>query len=325
MSWITEDWRLKLLALGLAVLMLGAVAYSQNPPTIRTLSVPLIYRLPPNPSIIITNGPSKVDVTIKGLADVIGPVTADNITAFADATHVGPGQAVKLTVTASATDSRVNVVQPPQIVVNIDQLKTVEVPVTVTTKVAAGWTLDKAVPLCPPNPSPCVVHFSGPASWETGLTAVVNYTPIINFNSADSQNWPVSLFNNSGPIKLPQATSPPISLDFYNVAVHIEAHQGSTSKTVALVAANPSQPPPAQYHISGVTISPITVIISGDAATLNNIQFITLPALDLSGARSTVRVSVSVPYPDNVSGNVATATITYTIQPNPSPSPTASP
>jgi len=49
MSWITEDWRLKLLALGLAVVMLGAVAFSQNPPTIKTLSVPLNYRLPPNP------------------------------------------------------------------------------------------------------------------------------------------------------------------------------------------------------------------------------------------------------------------------------------
>ena len=32
LNLITEDWRLKLLAFGLAVLMLGAVAFSQNPP-----------------------------------------------------------------------------------------------------------------------------------------------------------------------------------------------------------------------------------------------------------------------------------------------------
>ena len=33
MNLITDDWRLKLLAVGLALLMLGAVAFSQNPPT----------------------------------------------------------------------------------------------------------------------------------------------------------------------------------------------------------------------------------------------------------------------------------------------------
>ena len=44
MSWglITDDWRIKLLALGLAVLMLGAVAFSQNPPTTGNLTVGLL-------------------------------------------------------------------------------------------------------------------------------------------------------------------------------------------------------------------------------------------------------------------------------------------
>jgi YbbR domain-containing protein len=319
MSWLTEDWRLKLLALGLAVVMLGAVAFSQNPPTIKTLSVPLNYRLPPNPGIIITNGPSRIPVTITGLADVIGPLTADNVTAFADATHAAPGPAVKLNVTAQAPG--VNVQPPPPIAVNIDQLKTVEVPVTVNTHAAPGWTVDKATPLCPPNPAPCHVHFSGPASWETGITAVVNYTPPVNFSTQDSQNWPIVLTSSSGPINLSQPTDPQLSLDFYTVAIHIEAHNGSTFSTVYLVAPPPSQPPPPQYHIAGVTISPATVIISGDPAILSKIQFITLPAIDLSAARSTQKVTVTIPYPDNVSGSAATATVTYTIQPNPSPSP----
>jgi YbbR domain-containing protein len=191
----------------------------------------------------------------------------------------------------------------------------------VNTHAASGWTVDKAIALCPPNPSPCKVHFSGPASWESGISAVVNYTPAVNFNSQDSQNWPVVLSNNNGAVKLSQATYPPLSLDFYNVAVHVEAHQGSTFKTIALVASSPSQPPPPQYHITGVTISPSTVNISGDPAVLGNIQFITLPAIDLSGARSTTKVTVTITYPDNVTGTVATASITYTIQPNATPTP----
>ncbi len=322
MSWITDDWRLKLLALGLAVLMLGAVAFSQNPPTTRTLTVPLVYRLAPNPTIIVTTGPSSINVTFSGLADVIGPVRPDNITAFADATTASPGPAVKLNVSASATDSRVNVSIPAPIVASIDQLKTVEVPVEVVIPhVDPGWTVTKVVAGCLPNPSPCKVHFSGPASWETQIRAIVTYTTPINVNSQDSQNWPIRLQNSSGQINLARQTSPLLGLDVISVAVHVEAQQGSSSNTVPLVAAAPAQPPPPQYQLIGITVSPASVVISGDPATLSKIQRITLPAVDLSGATTTVKISVSIPYPDNVSGNPATAQITFTIQRNPNVTP----
>ncbi len=62
-------------------------------------------------------------------------------------------------------------------------------------------------------------------------------------------------------------------------------------------------------------------MISGDPATLSKILRITLPAVDLSAATSTVKVSVSIPYPDNVTGNLATATITFIIQRNPNVTP----
>src|SRR5207237_7344361 len=71
MSWglVTEDWRLKLLGLGLAILMLGAVAFSQNPPTQKTLTVGINYTVPPN--IVLINPPTKVNETYSGLARVI--------------------------------------------------------------------------------------------------------------------------------------------------------------------------------------------------------------------------------------------------------------
>ncbi len=287
MSWITDDWRLKLLAFGLAILMLGAVAFSQNPPTTRTLTVPLIYRLAPNPTIIVISGPSTVNVTFSGLADVIGPVRPDNITAFADATTAKAGPAVRLDVSASSTIFGVNVSNPAPIVVSIDQLKTVEVPVEVLIPhVDPGWTVTKTVASCPPHPSP-----------------------------------PIRLQNNSGQINLARQTYPQLGLDVASVAVHIEAQQGSSSTTVPLVAAAPAQPPPPQYQLIGITVSPASVVISGDPATLSKIQRITLPAVDLSGATSTVQDHVSIPYPDNVSGSPATATITFIIRRNPNVTP----
>lgn len=321
MSWIADDWRLKLLALGLAVLMLGAVAFSQNPPTTRTLTVPLNYRLPPSPTIIVTDGPSRIPVTIKGLADLIAPVTSDNITAFADATQAAPGPAVRLNVSASSTITGVSISNAAPIVVSIDLLKTVEVPVEVLTHAAPGYTVTKAVASCPPNPTPCKVHFSGPASWENNIRAIVNYPTAVNFSSQDSQNWPITLQNSSGPINLGHPTYPPVGLDVSTVGLHIEGQAGSTSATVPLVASAPSNPPPPQYMVTGITISPVTVVISGDPVTLGKIQRITLPAIDLSGATSTFTVGISIPYPDNVSGSVPTAKVTYIIQRNPNVSP----
>jgi YbbR domain-containing protein len=127
--------------------------------------------------------------------------------------------------------------------------------------------------------------------------------------------------NSNGPINLARPTYPPVGLDVSTVGLHIEGQAGSTSATVPLVASAPANPPPPQYEVTGITISPVTVVISGDPATLGKIQRITLPAIDLSAATSTVKVSVSIPYPDNVSGNPATATITFTIQRNPSVTP----
>ena len=70
MNWVTESWRLQLLALGLSALMLGAVAFAQNPPTFRTITVSQIqYTVPDN--LIVINAPTKTTVRVTGLADAI--------------------------------------------------------------------------------------------------------------------------------------------------------------------------------------------------------------------------------------------------------------
>jgi len=58
---ITDDWRLKLLAIGLAVLMLGAVAFSQNPPTTKSFTVPISYQV--GADLVLINPPFTTTVT----------------------------------------------------------------------------------------------------------------------------------------------------------------------------------------------------------------------------------------------------------------------
>src|SRR5207302_3543333 len=113
MNWtlVTNEWRLKLLAVGLAILMLGTLAFSQNQPTTSHIDVGLNYTVPPN--IILINPPAKTTVYYSGLAAVISRVNDSNLIASVDATRALPGSAVKLNVTAKSLISDVLVQNPP--------------------------------------------------------------------------------------------------------------------------------------------------------------------------------------------------------------------
>lgn len=323
MSWtiVTDHWRLKLLAVALAVLMLGAVGFSVNPPTTQTLAVALNYSVAPN--LILVNPPPRVNITYSGLANVIKNVNSNNLTAFVDATKAKPGAAVTLGVTAKDTIPGVNVQDPSPITVQIEALVGKDIPVQVIARASPGWAITKSVAICPgaQQPNPCVVHFTGPASWETNLTATVLFAPAINVGTLDSPTQPVQLQNNNGPVDSSIRTVPSISLDYPTVSVHIEAVPGSTSSSVPFVDSPPTHPPASGYRITGITITPNTVVISGNPSQLSKIPYIQLSAVDLTGRTSDASFQVQVQYPGGITGTVQIVKLVYSISPNPNVTP----
>ena len=330
MSWglITDDWRMKVLALGLAVLMLGAVAFSQNPPTTRTLTVAVNYSYPPN--IVLINPPTKIDVTYTGLADAIAKVNTNNLVATVDANRALPGNAVKLNVNATYLGGRdVSVQTPPPIAVNVDTLQAKQIPLVINVTTASGWGVSKKTALCPVTECTSV-NFTGPVSWETNLTAAVTYAGVVGpatgcvvlACTVTQLNEPVMLRNAGGPLDLSSVRTIPVAtLDIVSVTLKVEAVAGVTSSTAPLVIAPPSQPPPQGYSITGVTITPVTVVVGGDPAVLGRIQRITLPGVDLSKSTSDATFQIQIPYPNGTSGSVAIATVVYSISRNPNVSP----
>ena len=319
MTLITNEWRLKLLALVLAVLMLGAVAFSQNPPTTKSIRVTLDYTV--GEGLILINPPSRITVTVRGLADIISQVEAINILATADATRVQPGAAVKVNIRATYLGGGgVTVVPPPPIVVNVDTRQVKEIPVQVGVRAAPGWSVTKAIATCPggSTPSPCRVRFDGPASWETNLTATATLPGTVNVSTRDYPNQQIQLGNSSGALDLATIqTRPAAVLDVTSVNLHVEAAPGVTSSTVPLVDAPPSHGPAPGYRVTGVTITPLTVVITGDQTALARVRVIPVGPIDLSGATSDVTTQVPVNYPTGVTGLIDTAIIKYTITRNP--------
>jgi len=326
MNLITDDWRLKLLAVGLAVLMLGAVAFSQNPPTTKSFLVPLNYTM--SKDLVLINPPSQASVTVSGPADAIASLTVKQLVAGVDATRATPGPAVKLNVVAHALVGNVIVQNPQPFVANIDRLSPDKLTVETVYRPAAGWQVTKPPQAQCPQ-SPCVVTFSGPASWEVNLKAVATFPSPIDGTTVDWPTVPVVL--KQGSVTLDESTLtetvPTSFLDISNVNLHAEAQTGTASRSVALVDSNPSHGPPPGYHVTGVTINPITVVLTGPEVELATIQSITLPTVDLSGQTSTYTARVTIPYPNpkDITGSVPTASITYQIQPNPAVSPSPTP
>jgi YbbR domain-containing protein len=325
-SWLLDDWRLKLLALLLAILMLGAVAFAQNPSTSHTFAnLPINYTLPSN--LVIINPQRAVSATVYGPSDTVATMTDNSLIATVDASKAAPGPAVKLTIVIT---SLVNTVQVTNrtipIAANIDVRATQDLPVQVITHPVAGWSVTRAIALCGSTTQACVVHFDGPQSWEksANLTASVNYTTPIQASNYASDNWTIQLRNTSGVIDpLACNTSPPCGLDVTTVSVEVQAQPGSTSTTVPLIDAPPAQGPPSGYRVTGVTISPVTINITGDPTVLAKIQRITLPAMDLSAVTSSHTFTVNIPLPDGVSiiGPSGQAKITYVVERNPNASP----
>lgn len=325
LRFITEDWRLKLLGLGLAVLMLGAVAYAQNQPTTGSLDVGLNYVVTSN-DIILINPPAKINVTYTGLADAVAKINASTVVATVDTTGAKPGTAVRLNVAAKPLINGVAVQQPPPVVVNIDTRQVIQVPVQVKATAASGWAIDptKTLATCPgaTYANPCQVVFDGPVSWEAGLKAVTSVSNVAF--QGNLLNEPVQLQPGPG-IDLTQRTVPQVGIDVTACNVHIEAAQGATSATVPLVDAPPSKGPPPGYRIIGITITPQTVIILGDPSVLARIQNVVLPPVDLSRSTSDATFPLPIVYPRGVTGDLQTAMVKYSIAPNPNVSPSSGP
>jgi YbbR domain-containing protein len=317
MNLITDDWRLKLLAIGLAVLMLGAVAFSQNPPTQVVLrGVSIDYTV--GPDIVVISPPTKTDVTVTGLADALATVSTSSVAASFDLTKTAPGPNVQVDLKVRSLITGVQVQNPNvPFALNIDRLTKISLPVQVRTqRVVPGWQVTKQVALCPN--SPCLVTFTGPSTWETNLTAYADFTNPIQQNSYDLLSQSVLLVQNGQALDLTRRTEPALALDPSTVEIHIEAKTGTTSRQVVLIDAPPFHGPATGYRITNVTVDPVTVVLSGAPDALAKITTLTLSPVDLSGATSDKTFQVQINFPPDITGSVAIAKVTYSISANPS-------
>jgi len=317
-SWITDDWKLKLLAFGLAVLMLGALAFSQNPPTSKTLQVGISYSVPSG--LILINPPKQTTVTVTGLADLVSAVNTGNTAATADLSGASLGASVKVNLIGKSVIPQVSVQTTP-IAVNVDTEALIQLAVTARLHVppAIGWQVTKLEAQCDGPPPPCTVTFDGPVSWEKNLKAFADYPLQVQSDSSTFPSAPVALEQNGITLDRTRYTIPQTKLDITTVTnIVIQAKSGTVSRQVTLVDSQPSNPPPNCYRVTGITVDPISVVVTGTPDVLSGITTtLPLPAVDLSQKTSNASFQVTIPFPPGVTGSQAKAKVTYSISQNP--------
>lgn len=323
MSWIANDWRLKLLSVGLATALLLAVAWSQFPVTTQIVDAQINYNSPPSGLILIAP-PAVAKVTLSGLS---ADIKAAVVTADADLSKIKRGEAVALTPTVRITGSRATVQAVRPLTLNVDDLITRQLDITVDASFVQGWQPSKTQAICGNALQPCQVTVFGPASILNGLAAYVTFINPINAQSREQLASIVRFRQLAANVDLGKVvTIPAIGWSPQTVTAHVEATQGIETVQVALVDALPTTPPPAGYHVTAITITPQLITITGSPDILGNINQIILGAVSLAGYTSDHTFTIPIPSPDpslQLSKNVAT--VTYSIAKNPAVSPTPSP
>jgi hypothetical protein len=332
-SWVTESWRLKVLAIGLSLLMLGAVAFAQNPPTFKTLTVsPINYAIPPNWPFMVLNAPTKTTARVTGLADTLQSISASSFTATIDLSKATAGPAVKVNLVIKSSVPTATVQNPiVPVYLNIDQRATKALTVQVRyRRVTDGWQFIRSENSCivaATNVTPCAVNFDGPVSSQTKLAAYADITGSVEGDKTTTPAVPISLEENGVPLDLTSfaKTVPNSSLSVSSVQVTIYARTSTTTKQVVLLDAPPIHGPPPGYRVTGIVVAPFAVVITGKADVLASVNSLTLRAVDLSKSTSNVTLTIAITYPPGVIGGIPSARVTYLIAANPNVQTTPTP
>jgi YbbR domain-containing protein len=325
MSWIVQNWQLKLLALVLSLGLFAAVAFAQNPNVITPVKAPISYdNLPTGQSIFAAPVTQPVNVT--GLAQNVRIAGPNSVSVHVDCSRLKNGTQVVIGHPRVAVPNVATIEDQIPFQITVEDRVTVTVPVEARIQYSEGWTpvADKIVV------TPSKLTFVGAASQLKDVKAFVAPASPIGASSADIPSLPIQLEKNGLPFSTPADTIPATTVNStLNASLHVEALKPNQTRHVPLVE-TPSGSPAAGYRITALSIDPLFVDVSGSVADLTNINSVTLPQVSVDGLTGTItrRVPVNT-LPANVTSATGSVLVTITIQKNPvvnpTPTPTAGP
>jgi len=282
-----NNWPLKLAAVGLATLMYGGLALSQNTQVytggiqVRPVNVP--------PDTFILTGPDPV-TTIRYFAPGI-PVAASSFVATVDLGGVpATGSFVTVPIDVKALDERIRILsyEPSLASVQLDEVIDKVVPVRVEHgTVPDGLTLGDTVV------TPADVTITGPKS-VVSTVAAVRASVIVQAPPIDiDQDVPLVPIDQLGNAVSPVDVKPPTA----RVTIPVFSDQKSrTLRVNPVITGNPA----AGFEIESVTVDPQVKLVAGDAEDLAKLDDVDTEPIPMAGVSTDQTVDVGLALPTGI-------------------------
>jgi YbbR domain-containing protein len=241
--------------------------------------------------------------------------------ATVDLSGVAPlsgGPPIAVPVTLVSLDQRVQIVdfQPREVQVQLDPVVERTLPVTV-----AMGTVPEGVAVGPPQVEPSTVTLRGASSRVEAVDQVVARVSIdASALNVDRDVDLVAVDGNGNPV-------PGVDLDPARARVRVAVARELANRTLPVVPVLSGAPAPG-YRIVAISVEPLIVTLSGEAATIGALEGAQTEAINVEGRTTDLEAIVNLDLPDGVSVNGAEqvkVVLTIDPLPTPAPSPTPSP
>ena len=318
-GFIKRNWKLKVGCFFIAFVTWVGVVYAGNPPETRLVTVPVPQSAIPS-QFVLVHPVDDVAIRVGGDQDTLqslDPTTALTVTArWSSITHVGT-YAIPITIVNN--DPAIELIDPPTTVtVDVDafESKSVGVTIVITNPPPVGYQSGAE------QVTPSSVVIEGPARELAGIKAEV--TVDLSTQKANFQADLRVLAYDAKGVRLND-----VGIDHTNVSVSIAISADVTQRLVAIIPRTEGTTSSGHY-LAGITVSPLTIEVTGPQDLLNGLDSITTTPVFLNGIFGTFTQSVNLVLPPGVTARINKVTVTITIgtfptPPTPTPSPTPSP
>jgi YbbR domain-containing protein len=287
------------LSFAIATVMWLYVATAQNPLIERLMTLDLHVR-GLSASEVVVQAPSRVQVHLQGPRSALALLTPALLDASVDLSGLKPGEHRVPVYIAAPPDVHVMERTPSEAVVVLDQLMRHRLPVEVT----LIGVPPSGVTLGTPRTQPEYVEVSGASTQVEEVRHAV-----VTLDTSQARQQLVS----SVPVHLLDATGQEVrglTVDPSIVQATLPVREGTITKLVPVVPTLTGTPA-AGLAVSGVTVTPATITLTGSVSTLQTVQSAVTAPIDLGGARGDVtrRVALSLPQGSSAATQQVTAVV----------------
>jgi YbbR domain-containing protein len=290
LSFVFHNWPLKLAAVFLATLLYAGLVLSQNSQTFPG-SVPIEPMNQPVGVVLLSDLGSVQTIRYFAPENLGIKLDSSSFHATVDLTGVDPAAGtVLVAVRVEAIDPRVQILDyaPSQIKVKVDQFISRTVPIQVI-----QGTVPQGLDVRAPVPAQTTATVSGPATVVRLVVAAQARVQIdqsgINFDR-DVELIPVDNIGETlRPLQVVPAT--------VRIQVAVFANRQTRTLPVTPVVTGT---PAAGFEVAKVTVTPLVVMVEGDADALAALDAVNTAPVSINGASSAVNASAALALPDGI-------------------------